>query len=165
MVFGLVLTPVSHADSVTSPETNRCNRQASSNVITSPSLSVLTLNLAHGRKNAFNQMFQRTSTTRANLEDIADFLSHSGADVVALQEADSTSRWSGKFNHLEFISDKSPYPCQVHASHATKYMYDFGTALLSRVPYTQSLKHTFTPSPPTTNKGFLYQFIHDFYWE
>jgi endonuclease/exonuclease/phosphatase family metal-dependent hydrolase len=34
-------------------------------------------------------------------------------------------------------------------------MYDFGTALLSRVPYLESLTHTFAPSPPTTNKGFV----------
>ena len=34
-------------------------------------------------------------------------------------------------------------------------MYDFGTALLSRVPYASSLSYTFAPSPPTTNKGFV----------
>ena len=34
-------------------------------------------------------------------------------------------------------------------------MYDFGTALLSRVAYTEELTHTFAPSPPTTNKGFV----------
>jgi len=34
-------------------------------------------------------------------------------------------------------------------------MYDFGTALLSRVPFSNSLLHTFVPSPPTTNKGFV----------
>ena len=124
-------------------------------IITSPLLSVLTLNLAHGRKDALNQMLQKTSTTRNNLEEIADFLSNSGADLIALQEADAPSRWSGNFNHVDFVSKKSPYPCRIHASHAQKRLYDFGTALLSRVPYTDSLKHTFTPSPPTTNKGFV----------
>jgi len=98
---------------------------------------------------------QKTSTTRNNLEEIADFLSNSGADLIALQEADAPSRWSGNFNHVDFVSKKSPYPCRIHASHAQKRLYDFGTALLSRVPYTDSLKHTFTPSPPTTNKGFV----------
>ncbi len=124
-------------------------------VITSPLLSVLTLNLAHGRKDAFNQMLQKTSTTRKNLDEIADFLSNSGADVIALQEADSPSRWSGKFNHVDFITQKSPYPCRLHAHHAQKYMYDFGTALLSKIPFSNSILHTFTPSPPTTNKGFV----------
>lgn len=135
--------------------TRGCGIPVSKDVITSPLLSVLTLNMAHGRKDSFNQMFQKTSTTRRNLEEIADFLVHSGADLIALQEADSPSRWSGKFDHVEFVSEKSAYPCRIHASHAHKYMYDFGTALLSHVPYTNSLKHTFAPSPPTTNKGFV----------
>jgi endonuclease/exonuclease/phosphatase family metal-dependent hydrolase len=159
-VTGLVLTgflmPVtviaSHETGSNSPE---CNLPLSQNVITSPLLSVLTLNLAHGRKDAFNQMLQKTSTTRRNLEEIADFLRNSGADLIALQEADAPSRWSGKFNHVDFVSEKSPYPCRIHASHAHNRMYDFGTALLSRVPYTDSLSHTFAPSPPTTNKGFV----------
>jgi endonuclease/exonuclease/phosphatase family metal-dependent hydrolase len=155
ITFGLLLTAPGHAAPTATPDPFNCEEQNQSTVITTPSLSVLTLNLAHGRKDAFNQMFQRASTTRRNLEEIADFLGNSGADVIALQEADSASRWSGKFNHVEFISGKSPYPCRIHAHHATKYMYDFGTALLSRVPYTDSLLHTFTPSPPTTSKGFV----------
>ncbi len=78
------------------PESPECNLPESQSVITSPYLSVLTLNLAHGRKDALNQLLQKTSTTRRNLEQIADFLSNSGADLVALQEADSPSRWSGE---------------------------------------------------------------------
>lgn len=137
------------------PESGKCDLPVSDSIITTESLSVLTLNLAHGRKDAFNQMLQKTSTTRRNLEEIADFLSNSGADLIALQEADAPSRWSGKFNHVDFISEKSPYPCRIHAHHAHKAMYDFGTALLSRVPYVEKLAHTFAPSPPTTNKGFV----------
>ena len=137
------------------PEPVNCNTQLEPDVITSPFLSVLTLNLAHGRKDSFNQMLQKTSETRLNLEEVADFISDSGADLIALQEADFASRWSGKFNHVEFISQRSPYACRIHAHHATNYMYDFGTALLSSVPYTDSLTHTFAPSPPTTNKGFV----------
>jgi endonuclease/exonuclease/phosphatase family metal-dependent hydrolase len=128
---------------------------AQEQVITSPLLSVLTLNLAHGRKDAFNQMFQRSETTRRNLEEIAEFLNDSGADLVALQEADAPSRWSGKFDHVEYVSKRSVYPCRLHASHAQKILYDFGTALLSRTPFTESLAHTFAPSPPTTSKGFV----------
>ncbi len=151
------LLPLLYACAMSNPGPGpvNCNTQTQPHVITSPLLSVLTLNLAHGRGDAFNQMLQKTSTTRSNLEDIAVFLSNSGADLIALQEADSPSRWSGKFNHVEFVSQNSPYPCSIHAHHASKYMYDFGTALLSSVPYTDSLSHTFTPSPPTTSKGFV----------
>jgi endonuclease/exonuclease/phosphatase family metal-dependent hydrolase len=138
-----------------SNETGGCIRTADSDTIESPLLSVLTLNLAHGRGDAFNQMLQKSSTTRRNLDQVAAFISSSGADIVALQEADAASRWSGGFNHVDYISAKSPYPCGIHASHAKKYMYDFGTALLSPVPLTNGLQHGFTPSPPTTNKGFV----------
>jgi len=137
------------------PDPINCNPHDQPQVITSPLLSVLTLNLAHGRKDALNQMLQNTNTTRLNLKEIANFISNSGADLIAFQEADAPSRWSGNFNHVEFVSEKSLYPCQLHARHARKYMYDFGTALLSRVPFTNSVLHTFTPSPPTTNKGFV----------
>jgi len=160
LITSLVLTGLLIPVSVTvansfGSENTACDISAEQGVITSPLLSVLTLNLAHGRKDAFNQMLQRTSTTRRNLEEIAEFLGNSGADLVALQEADAPSRWSGKFNHVEYVSEKSAYPCWLHTRHAQKYMYDFGTALLSRVPYTNSLLHTFEPSPPTTNKGFV----------
>jgi len=165
LLTGLVLTgflmPVTvTASDETGPASPACNlpldqNQVRQKIITSPLLSVLTLNLAHGRKDGLNQMLQKASTTRHNLEDIADFLSNSGADLIALQEADAPSLWSGKFNHVDFVSEKSPYPCRIHARHAHNRMYDFGTALLSRVPYTDSLSHTFAPSPPTTNKGFV----------
>ena len=155
ITIGLLTIQLGWAIPDASADPVNCNTQLEPEVITSPLLSVLTLNMAHGRKDSFNQMFQRTSNTRLNLEEIADFISDSGADLVALQEADFASRWSGKFNHVEFISERSPYPCQVHAHHAKKYMYDFGTALLSTVPYTHTLTHTFKPSPPTTNKGFV----------
>jgi endonuclease/exonuclease/phosphatase family metal-dependent hydrolase len=143
------------ASDKTALDSSECISPPGQNVITSPLLSVLTLNLAHGRKDALNQMLQKASTTRRNLEEIAGFLSSSGADLIALQEADSPSRWSGNFNHVDFVSEKSLYPCRIHAHHAQKRLYDFGTALLSRVPYTDNLSHTFAPSPPTTTKGFV----------
>jgi len=153
MVYSI---PVANAETTgMHPEPQPCEITEQQNVISSPLLSVLTLNLAHGRKDSFNQMLQRTSTTRRNLEEIASFLGSSGAHLVALQEADYASRWSGQFNHVEYVASKAPYPCRIHASHAQKYMYDFGTALLSRVPFTNSILHTFEPSPPTTNKGFV----------
>lgn len=155
IALGLLTTQVACAAPDISPGSPACSKQDQTGILTSPLLSVLTLNMAHGRKDAFNQMFQKTSTTRANLEDISSFLSNSGADLVALQEADAPSRWSGRFDHVEFVSENSAYPCRIHARHAKKYMYDFGTALLSSVPFENDLRYTFEPSPPTTNKGFV----------
>ena len=155
IALGLLVSQVACAAPDMPSDSPGCSKQDQTGVLTSPLLSVVTLNMAHGRKDALNQMLQKTSTTRANLEDISSFLSDSGADLVALQEADASSRWSGKFDHVEFVSENSPYPCNIHARHAKKYMYDFGTALLSSVPIANGLRYTFEPSPPTTNKGFV----------
>lgn len=155
VALGLLATQAVCSASDMPSDSSGCSTQDQNGILTSPLLSVVTLNMAHGRKDALNQMLQKTSTTRANLEDISSFLSNSGADLVALQEADAPSRWSGRFDHVEFVSENSAYPCRIHARHAKKYMYDFGTALLSSVSFANELRYTFEPSPPTTNKGFV----------
>lgn len=118
-------------------------------------LKVLTLNVAHGRKEGLNQLLQSERTIRQNLTDIAAVLKQTGADVVALQEADGPSRWSGNFDHVAFIADQAGYPWVCRAAHAKSLLFTYGTAILSRFPILEAIEHTFKPSPPTFNKGFL----------
>lgn len=117
-------------------------------------LKVMNLNLAHGRKDGLNQLLLSTSTISSNLEDIAVVLNQIDADVVALQEADGPSRWSGDFDHVEQLAEHSGYPAYVRTSHASSWIFSYGTALLSKVPFADVVHHTFQPSPPTMNKGF-----------
>ena len=63
-------------------------------------LRILTLNASHGRKTAWNQMLVSKKRTYENLDLIVSLLEESNADIVALQEADAPSRWSGKFDHV-----------------------------------------------------------------
>ena len=123
-------------------------------VLEADSLRVVTLNVAHGRKDGRNQMLLKGETIRSNLVELAQLLDRAEADVIALQEADSVSTWSGKFDHVEFLSEKSTYGCSFHGIHASNRMYDFGTALLSQYPFQGSFAHSFKPSKPTTTKGF-----------
>jgi endonuclease/exonuclease/phosphatase family metal-dependent hydrolase len=118
-------------------------------------LRVVSLNIAHGRNDAFNQIFLSKATFEKNLERIADLLIQKDADIVALQEADGPSRWSGGFNHVATLAEDADYPWFERASHAQNWMYDYGTALLSRQPFEEVINHTFEPSPPTTNKGLI----------
>jgi endonuclease/exonuclease/phosphatase family metal-dependent hydrolase len=118
-------------------------------------LKVLTLNIAHGRKDAMNQFFVGETTIRSNLADAAALLKTTGADIVALQEADGPSRWSGNFDHVALLAQRAEYPWYSRASHAQNWLFDYGTALLSQYEFTQVLSHTFIPSPPTPSKGFL----------
>ena len=101
------------------------------NPLVQPELLVVTLNMAHGRKDGRNQMLLKGETIRANLLDVAALMNRSSADVIALQEADAESRWSGQFNHVELLAQKSRFNCFIHGIHASKRLYDFGTALMS----------------------------------
>src|SRR4029079_1838708 len=64
---------------------------------------LLTLNVAHGRKLATHQALLSPETVRRNLEEIGALLRESRADIVALQEADRPSAWSGNFDHVELL--------------------------------------------------------------
>lgn len=117
-------------------------------------LKVMSLNLAHGRKDRLNQLLVSGDKIRSNLNDIATVLNSENIDVVALQEADAPSRWSGNFDHIALLSKQAGYPVRAHGLHAKNWIYHFGTALLSMLDFREVVRHSFTPTPPTTNKGF-----------
>lgn len=117
-------------------------------------LKVLSLNVAHGRKDRMNQLLLSANTIRKNLGDIATFLAGSGADIVALQEADAPSRWSGNFDHVALLAEQANYPVFTHTPHAVSWLFSYGTAILSQAAFTETINYTFEPSPPTMNKGF-----------
>lgn len=123
-------------------------------VLTSDSLRVVTLNLAHGRKDARNQIFLGTETIRKNLLELGTLLDRAQADMIALQEADAASWWSGNFDHVEMIRRNTVYDCMIHGIHASNRIYRFGTALLSPHVMVGGFVHSFQPSRPTTTKGF-----------
>ena len=118
-------------------------------------LAVATLNISHGRNTAMNQMFVSTKRTYENLDRIAAFLDEMDADIVALQEADAESKWSGKFDHVQYLIDHTSFNCFIHGRHARSWMYAYGTALLSKTGFLESRSFDFQPTPPTTTKGFV----------
>ncbi len=118
------------------------------------SIKVLSLNMAHGRKDSFTQFFVSTTKIRQNLTDIAEFLKREGADIVTLQEADAPSWWSGNFNHVEFLAREAGYPWYTQTNHVENWFVNYGTAVLSRFPINRGYGFDFNPTPPTTRKGF-----------
>lgn len=118
-------------------------------------LRIATLNLAHGRKNSFNQFFLRKGTIKENLDDIVVTLIQHKPHIVALQEADASSFWSGSFDHVAYLASQAQYPWRTHAINAQTWFFSYGTAILSLLPFSETIKHTFTPSPPTLSKGFV----------
>ena len=123
-------------------------------VLEADQLRVVTLNMVHGRKDARNQMLLKGETIRSNLEELGASLDRAQADVIALQEADAPSAWSGRFDHVDFLAGITAYPCYERGIHASNRMYDFGTALLSPHRFDGGFAHSFQPSKPTTTKGF-----------
>jgi len=118
-------------------------------------LTILSLNIAHGRGESINQLLVRTPTIHANLARIADLIQREQADIVALQEADGPSRWSGRFDHVTELATLAGYPSHFRGSHASSWLFDYGTALLSQWPLDEAVSQPFAPSPPTAGKGFV----------
>jgi endonuclease/exonuclease/phosphatase family metal-dependent hydrolase len=119
-----------------------------------PTIKVLSLNMAHGRKDSFTQFFVDEAEFQQNLVDIAEFLKRENADIVTLQEADAPSSWSGNFNHVEFLAREAGYSWYTHAIHIQNMFGTYGTAVLSRFPITRGYGIDFNPTPPTPKKGF-----------
>lgn len=118
-------------------------------------LKVLTLNTSHGRNTAINQLLVSKQRTYANLDAIAALLQATGADVVSLQEADAPSRWSGSFDHVEYLAGQAGFACLVHGLHSQSWMSTYGAALLSHTDLHDAQSVRFAPSPPSKQKGYV----------
>jgi endonuclease/exonuclease/phosphatase family metal-dependent hydrolase len=158
---GIVLTLIScicggcpAVADVTVPRADCDGGGESATAIEAEVLRVATLNIAHGRKDSANQVLLSEERVRGNLLELAQLLDRSGADAIALQEADAESSWSGNFDHVEFLLEHSGYRCSVHGIHASNRLYAYGTAVISPHTFQGSFAHSFKPSRPTTTKGF-----------
>jgi endonuclease/exonuclease/phosphatase family metal-dependent hydrolase len=118
-------------------------------------LKVMTLNIAHGRKTAFSQIFLSWQTIDKNLADISAVLKREDADIVALQEADGPSWWGGDFDHVALLAKKAGFSWYSRAEHMDAWALKYGTALLARKPYLETRAYRFKSSFPTPPKGFL----------
>jgi len=119
---------------------------------------LLTLNVAHGRKLATHQALLSPLTVRRNLEEIGALLRESRADVVALQEADGPSAWSGNFDHVELLKQLCEHAACFRGVHNDfnlgRASLASGTALISRFPLKSPHSLRFGSSWRDT-KGFV----------
>ncbi|HVS03898.1 MAG TPA: endonuclease/exonuclease/phosphatase family protein [Thermoanaerobaculia bacterium] len=124
----------------------------------SQGLRLLTLNVAHGRKLATHQALLNQETVRRNLQEIAEVIGMQDADVVALQEADGPSAWSGNFDHVERLAELTSLGHHFRGEHNPfalgRANLASGTALLGRLPLVGPHSHRFGSSWRDT-KGFV----------
>ncbi len=119
------------------------------------SLRVMTLNLAHGRGTEGHQATQTRQKIAANLAKVAELVRRHRPDVLALQEADGPSVWSGLFDHVQWLSDKTQMAHRYRGAHVDRVGLCYGTALVSRYALAAPFSVAFSPSPPTPTKGFV----------
>ena len=115
----------------------------------------MTLNMAHARNDGFHQILQNADTARDNLDTIRSLINTQKPDIVALQEVDRPSFWSGSIDHVDYITRDTSFTHYTNGEHARSFNLSYGTALLSNTPLTQPLAVTFKPDHSITPKGFL----------
>ncbi|MEK7704465.1 MAG: endonuclease/exonuclease/phosphatase family protein [Myxococcota bacterium] len=99
-------------------------------------LRLMTLNLAHGRGLSFHQLLLSNDAFAPNIAAIGELLRRVCPDVVALQEADGPSIWSGNFDHVATLAQLGGLGAFFRGTHARVDLLgadiDYGTALLVR---------------------------------
>jgi endonuclease/exonuclease/phosphatase family metal-dependent hydrolase len=98
----------------------------------------MTFNIAHARgASPVHQSLRSEVRLRANLLKIARLIKRLGVDIVGLQEIDQDSRWSGSFDHLEFLREHTGLAYAVHGvtnKRLGRFHLNYGNAFLSRFP-------------------------------
>ena len=122
-------------------------------------MRVMTLNLAHGRKTGVHQALLWRRTLEKNLAEIAALLKREAPDVVALQEADAASLWSGGFDHVRHLAILAGYPHRLSGEHVCFWRRGrricYGCSLLSRLPLVEKVSHKFRRTLSLLPKGFV----------
>ncbi|MEM1182161.1 MAG: CBS domain-containing protein [Acidobacteriota bacterium] len=108
---------------------------------------LLSLNVAHGRRTAAHQTLVDAGQARRNVLEVGRVLRQVGPDVIALQEADGPSAWSGNFDHVADFSRHVELDHHVRGDHNPfghrRYPLASGTALLSAWPLSAVVSHPF----------------------
>jgi endonuclease/exonuclease/phosphatase family metal-dependent hydrolase/uncharacterized protein YneF (UPF0154 family) len=118
-------------------------------------ICVMTINLAHGRKDGKNQFLQSYDDIKSNLLDVAKVIKKYDPDIISLQEADAPSVWSGDFNHVEFLAKQIDYPYFIQGEHVKGMKLAYGTAIISKFFLNEPISKTFNLSAPLFTKGFV----------
>ena len=115
----------------------------------------MTLNLGHGRGTSSHQALLKRPRIESNLNAVAAMLRQTGADIVALQEADGPSWWSGGFDHVDFLAQRGEYPYRFRGGHRKIAQLDCGTALLSRHPLSDTKSGSLWSGALRPAKGYV----------
>lgn len=137
---------------------NNCvsNDQAHVTLNSNNSIKVMTANIAHGRASNFSQITTTTNEIKHNLTALSSHFSRFNPDILALQELDSASWWSGNFDHANYLIARTSFNSYMVSNHVDAWWGTYGTGIFSNYTLVDCKGFTFEPSFPTTNKGYSY---------
>ena len=124
-------------------------------VVGDTSVKVVSLNAAHSRSMGLHQLLQSADKARTHLDAIAAMLQRENADIVALQEVDGPSVWSGRFDHVNYLAQQAGYAATVRGTHMKSPGFDYGTALLARYALGDAQSVGFGHALSMPRKGFV----------
>ncbi|MCF6456612.1 endonuclease/exonuclease/phosphatase family protein [Pseudoalteromonas sp. MMG024] len=133
-----------------------CDNTRPDSHIQKNTVTVMSANIAHGRGTNFSQLTSSIEQIKTNLNAIATKVNQINPDIVAFQEIDKASWWSGQFSHVDYLLKRTNFQNYVATSHVNAWWGNYGTALFSKLALINCDGVTFAPSWPTTNKGFSY---------
>ncbi len=116
---------------------------------------VMTLNLAHGRAEGTHQLLTSRDRIVANLDDVARVVRLAAPDLVALQEADGPSAWSGGFDHVAYLAQRAELPRFARGAHVVAPRTTYGTALIANTALRGARSVPLPLSIPTPSKGYV----------
>ena len=117
---------------------------------------LMTLNLAHGSNNRFGlvPMFTSRRKIKHRLQQNALIIKRESPDVVAFQEADGPSWWSGRFHHVNYLAKHAQFRYAILGIHVKTKSKRYGTALISRLHLSHTISYKFT-KVGLFKKGFV----------
>lgn len=126
------------------------------------SFSLFNLNIMHGRnrKSAIFPIRLSRHEIQSNLQEIIDCIREHDPDIVALQEVDRSSVFSGSFNQFDFLDVHLKYPYKYFSPSCSiafgdKKIFVSGNAIFSRHPLRNCESYKFSFSFPTDRMGFI----------
>jgi endonuclease/exonuclease/phosphatase family metal-dependent hydrolase len=119
------------------------------------SLRVMTLNLAHGRGQGLHQVLQSAGSHSRNLKQVRALLAREAPDLVAVQEVDTPSFWSGGIDQLDFLGRNLQFRHYLHGAHVQAPGLAYGNGLLATLALDDSQVVTFASATGHPAKGFV----------
>ena len=144
-----------HSVPVVGQNTYLDNSYVATQITSSTSLTVMTLNMAHARSNGLHQALQGWNRAIDNLDDIIAVVDEANPDILALQEADGASVWSGSFDHVEYLATEQGYRHWLRGEHVSAAGLHYGTALVSRLKLDDPESLRFKSSFGSLPKGLV----------